>query len=105
MLPVLRVLQRGRALRGTPFDVFGYTQERRAERSLVERYTATVEALLPALHEGNIEIAVEIASLPDAIRGFGHVKEASMEKARAKEAELIARFHAPPQSATLAAAS
>ena len=77
-------------LRGTAFDVFGRTAERRMERHLIEEYQALVERLIsdPATARG--EVALELASLPEMMRGFGHVKEANVAKARAREAELLA---------------
>jgi indolepyruvate ferredoxin oxidoreductase len=62
------------------------------ERQLIEDYRATVERLLVRLSPSNAATAVEIATLPDMIRGFGHVKEANVEKARARETELLAAF-------------
>ncbi|UCH74015.1 MAG: indolepyruvate ferredoxin oxidoreductase family protein [Rhodospirillales bacterium] len=91
---VLRLLARLRRLRGTVLDVFGYAAERRAERRLISDYEATLDQLLPALSVENLALAVEIAALPDGIRGFGHVKAEAMLKAKAREAELLAAFHA-----------
>jgi indolepyruvate ferredoxin oxidoreductase len=86
------LLARARVLRGTPLDVFGMTRERRMERALVERYRERVQALLPALAPENMALACEIAALPLAMRGFGHVKLANIAVARAREAELLHRF-------------
>jgi indolepyruvate ferredoxin oxidoreductase len=77
-----------RFLRGTVLDVFGKTEERRMERQLIADYEASIAALLPLLREGNLEQAVELASLPEHIRGFGHVKLDSVRKAKARWAEL-----------------
>jgi indolepyruvate ferredoxin oxidoreductase len=88
------VLARLKGLRGTAFDVFGYTDERKMERALIKEYRRTVEALLPKLAAGNLAQAVAIASIPEDIRGFGHVKERNLVAAKRKEAELVAAFDA-----------
>jgi len=87
-----KVLARIKRLRGTAFDPFGLTAERRAERQLIADYRARIESLLPGLRRGNLETAIAIAALPATIRGFGPVKEASMAKAKALEVELVADF-------------
>jgi indolepyruvate ferredoxin oxidoreductase len=92
MLTVLRVLARGKVLRGTPLDLFGYQAERRRERALIADYEAMIGALLPRLSRLNYDKAVQLASLPDQIRGFGHVKEKAMGEARARQTLLLAEF-------------
>ena len=77
-------------LRGTAFDPFGRTEERRTERALIQQYRASVEALLARLSKERLDTAVEIARLPLEIRGFGPVKAANLEKVRAKWAALEA---------------
>ncbi|MCC6209407.1 MAG: indolepyruvate ferredoxin oxidoreductase family protein [Burkholderiales bacterium] len=104
LLPVLRLLARAKRLRGTWLDPFGRTQERRTERALIAAYEARIDELLPLLTPANLPLAVEIAALPEKIRGFGHVKLASLALARASEAGLLHRFSperypAPPASA------
>ena len=91
---MFRSLARLKALRGTAFDVFGHTAERRAERRLIRDYEATVEELLPILDSENRALAVEIAALPDGIRGFGHIKDKAIRDAKTREAELMAAFRA-----------
>ena len=86
--PAFRVLAAMKGLRGTAFDPFGYTSERRTERALIEEYRAAVEELLPSLTAGNLGKAVEIASLPDGIRGFGHVKLRHLAAVRARWSDL-----------------
>ena len=98
MMRVFGVLARLKKLRGTVLDPFGYTQERRTERRLIERYEQVVSALLDGLDHASHAVAVEIASLPDGIRGFGHVKARSIEEAQRREAELLARFAAAVDS-------
>jgi indolepyruvate ferredoxin oxidoreductase len=95
MLKAFGVLSKLKGLRGTPLDVFGYTEERRTERALIKQYRDTVDALLPKLTADNLAQAVAIASIPEEIRGFGHVKERHLKAAKQKEAELIAAFAAP----------
>jgi indolepyruvate ferredoxin oxidoreductase len=82
--PAFRLLARARVLRGTVLDVFGKTEERRMERQLIEDYRAAIEAALGGLTEDNLKQVVELAGLPEQIRGFGHVKQASLEKVRVR---------------------
>ncbi|HYX01138.1 MAG TPA: DUF6537 domain-containing protein, partial [Reyranella sp.] len=89
LLPLFRRLARLKGLRGTRFDPFGYTAERKMERTLIGEYEALVGELLRALSPGNHALAVRLASIPDEIRGYGHVKDASLERARRKQAELL----------------
>jgi indolepyruvate ferredoxin oxidoreductase len=93
MMKAFGALARFKGLRGTALDVFGYTAERRTERALIEQYRETVEALLPKLSADNLAQAVAIASIPEDIRGFGHVKERNLKAAKEKEATLVAAFH------------
>jgi indolepyruvate ferredoxin oxidoreductase len=86
------LLARLRFLRGTALDPFGRTEERRTERGLIERFERRITELLPELSPFTHEIALEIARLPEQIRGFGHVKAASLERARQAEIELLHRF-------------
>ncbi len=97
MLPVFRLLARLKGLRGTVFDPFGRTEERRMERRLIVDYEKTVDELLAHLAHDNHALAVEIASTPEHIRGFGHVKQRHQKEAKAKEAKLLAQFRAPAQ--------
>ena len=87
--PVMHLLAALRFLRGTPFDVFGHTEERRTERALVREYRECIESLLPDLAAGNLDLAVRIASIPDGIRGYGHVKERHIAQTRQKWDELM----------------
>jgi indolepyruvate ferredoxin oxidoreductase len=96
VLPLFGILSRLKGLRGTAFDIFGRTEERRMERALIPEYEATVETLLQGLTRDNHALAVEIASLPEAVRGYGHIKAKSVAAARAKREELLARYRAAP---------
>jgi indolepyruvate ferredoxin oxidoreductase len=102
MMAAFRALAKLKRLRGTPFDPFGMTEERRTERRLVGEYEATVNELLERLDRGNRKLAVEIAFIPDLIRGFGHVKRRNLEEAKRKEAELLAAFRASRPAARAA---
>jgi len=99
MLRAFGLLARLKGLRGTALDIFGRTAERRMERALIVEYEQTVEALLAGLSRDSHALAVEIASLPEAIRGFGHIKAKSVEAARKKQAELISRYGAARERA------
>jgi indolepyruvate ferredoxin oxidoreductase len=79
-----QVLARLKFLRGGPLDVFGHTAERRMERQLIEDYEKSVSAALANLSADNLSAAIELASLPEQIRGFGHVKDESFAKVRAR---------------------
>jgi len=92
MLPVFSLLRRLKFLRGTKLDIFGYTAERRTERGLIAEYEALVDEVLGRLATDNHALAVELAALPDGIRGYGHVKDANLEKVRRKWADLLARY-------------
>ncbi|MGO4550877.1 indolepyruvate ferredoxin oxidoreductase family protein [Lysobacter sp. 2RAF19] len=85
-----------RFLRGTAFDVFGYTAERKMERRLIAEYFSTVSMLADGLNDGNVALATEIASVPEHIRGYGHVKEAHLHDAKAREAGLLAKWKNAP---------
>ncbi len=84
-----------RFLRGGTFDIFGKTEERRMERQLIEDYFKTVDGLLGKLDRGNVDLAAEIASIPEHIRGYGHVKESHLHQAKTREAELLAQWDNP----------
>jgi indolepyruvate ferredoxin oxidoreductase len=98
LLKAMKVLAKGKRLRGTPFDVFGRTAERKAERALIADYEARIEKLLAGLTPANLSLAAAYASVPDMIRGFGHVKAANMKKAEARYAELEAALFATHQA-------
>jgi indolepyruvate ferredoxin oxidoreductase len=89
MWGAFKLLARLKGLRGGAFDVFGYTAERKMERALIGEYRAMIESLLAGLDAGTYANAVELASLPEQIRGFGHVKEKAVAEFRAKKAELL----------------
>ncbi len=92
ILPVLERLARFRKYRGTAFDIFGYTSERRMERGLIDSYRALVEELLISLSPERLALAIEIANHADTIRGYGHVKEANVALYKSEIASLMARY-------------
>lgn len=99
MMPAFRILAKLKGLRGTPFDPFGRTEERRNERRLIAEYRATIESLLPSLSADNLALALEIVEIPDRIRGYGPIKEKSLAEAKARESALLARYRAGKSSA------
>ena len=99
MMRVFRLLARLKGLRGTRWDVFGYTAERRAERALIADYEADVAELLDSLSHDRLPLAVDLASLPERIRGFGHVKAAAMQSAAKQRHVLLARWRQPQAEA------
>jgi indolepyruvate ferredoxin oxidoreductase len=90
--PLFKVLASLKGLRGTPLDVFGYTEERRTERALIGEYEVAVEALLAGLTPQNHATAIQIASIPEEIRGYGHIKAKSVVDACKRREELLAVF-------------
>ena len=95
MLPAFRLLAKLKGLRGTAFDPFGRTEERKTERRLIADYEKLVDELLAGLTPQNHALAIKLASIPDEIRGYGHIKDAHLAKARRKEAELLAQWRNP----------
>lgn len=87
-----KVLAKLKSLRGTPLDIFGYTTERKMERVLSVEYRATITTLLTQLTKDNLATAVAIASIPEEIRGYGHVKERHLVLAQVKKKSLLAGF-------------
>ena len=92
MMTAFRVLAKCRGVRGTLFDPFGYSSERKTERELITAYRQTVSVLLPKLNAHNLSTAVAIASIPEEIRGYGHVKARHLAAAKIKEAVLLQTF-------------
>ncbi len=90
MLPVFGMLAKFKFLRGTKLDIFGYHHDRRAERKLIADYEADMALVQKTLRSDTLEICAELLSVPDEIRGYGPVKDASLKKAQAKRAGLRA---------------
>jgi indolepyruvate ferredoxin oxidoreductase len=91
-----------KGLRGTALDVFGYTEERRMERALISDYRMAIEGLLDDLDAGNLALAVDIARVPEQIKGYGHVKDRNLAAARSRWADLQARWAAGETSVQVA---
>jgi indolepyruvate ferredoxin oxidoreductase len=103
MVPVFRQLARMKHLRGTRWDVFGRTAERRMERALIAEYEGDMARALAALSPATLPLVRELAELPLTIRGFGPVKEANAAKAAERRAALLARLDAGRTAAPIAA--
>ena len=96
IFPLLRLLAKLKFLRGSVFDPFGYTAERKIERRLIADYEAMLEEVLANLTPDNHHVAVGLAAIPEKIRGFGHVKMRHLAAAKADEAALLDQFRAGP---------
>jgi indolepyruvate ferredoxin oxidoreductase len=94
MLTAFGLLAKFKFLRGTPFDIFGYGEERHTERKLIADYEALLETIAAELTPGNHGTAVALASIPEKIRGYGVVKERHLAAAKAEEAALREQFAA-----------
>ncbi|MGH8801528.1 MAG: indolepyruvate ferredoxin oxidoreductase family protein, partial [Casimicrobiaceae bacterium] len=92
MMQAFRVLAKLRRLRGGPLDPFGRTDERRQERALISSYERRIDELLAKLSPHNYALAVEIAAIPEHIRGYGHVRQRHLAQAKEREAALVERF-------------
>ena len=103
MLTVFRLLARLRFLRGGALDLFGRTQERRLERDLIAAYEKDIGELLPLLATSTLDTAVELAGLPELIRGFGHIKLRSAEAAQKRRQDLLMALRKPDVAASRAA--
>lgn len=100
--PVFRLLATMRFLRGTPFDVFGMTKLRAVERALIVEYRHTLEEVISRLTPNTHEQAVEIANLPDMIRGYEEVKLRNVEAYRSRLTDLTARYRQPRPACAVA---
>jgi indolepyruvate ferredoxin oxidoreductase len=96
LLPAFHLLARLKFLRGTALDPFGSSAERQAERQLIADYEADIQEILATLRPDNLATAIDLAALPDTIKGYGHVKERSMRAADLRRRELLEQFKAPP---------
>jgi indolepyruvate ferredoxin oxidoreductase len=103
-VPVLRLLRHGRVLRGTPLDLFGLPRVRRVERALPGEYMQLVERAAAVLEPATLDVAVEIASLPELVRGYEQIKLDGVERFRARAAELTGRLEQQPDGAAVTAA-
>jgi indolepyruvate ferredoxin oxidoreductase len=92
MLTGFKLLKHLKVLRGTPLDIFGNTEEREMERALIGDYVASIDEVLAKLNANNHALALEIANLPDAIKGFGHVKARNVVAVRSKWSGLMEKW-------------
>ncbi|MDP3520981.1 MAG: indolepyruvate ferredoxin oxidoreductase family protein [Hydrogenophaga sp.] len=97
MFHAFKLLARMKGLRGSVFDPFGHTAERRSERSLIVDYRSRIEHLLPALAPTNHALALEVAAVAQKVRGFGHVRERNLHAANEQWRALQARWEAGPR--------
>jgi indolepyruvate ferredoxin oxidoreductase len=104
MLTAFRTLAKGRALRGTWLDVFGYTAERRLERQMIKDYEVVLDEIERRLVADNHRAAVALAALPEDIKGFGHVKHGNYDAAMKKRETLLGMLRDPKPASTLKAA-
>ncbi|MGH6719065.1 MAG: DUF6537 domain-containing protein, partial [Alphaproteobacteria bacterium] len=98
MFALFHLLARLKGLRGTAFDPFGRSPERRAERALIATYEGAVDEALGRLDHDNYDLVVEIARFVEPIRGFGHVKDANRTAALARLGELMALLRVGPRT-------
>ena len=101
--PLLKFLAHLKGLRGTRLDPFSYSAERRLDRDLIEDYEATLAELLATLGPGNHAVAVEIASLPEGVRGYGPVRARAARETHARRTELLERYRSRGQAGAPAA--
>lgn len=97
MMQGFKLLAKFKGLRGTPFDIFGYSHERKEERELIKEYEHFMDVVRAHLASGTADvesyvICTELLSIPDQIRGFGPVKEKNLKKARAQAALLLRKL-------------
>ncbi len=102
VMTAFKLLAKMKGLRGGTWDIFGRTEERRAERAAIPAYRAVIEEVLSGLNPDNHALAREIANIPAQIRGFGHIKERSQKAAAAEQAQLLETWRNPQSQPTAA---
>jgi indolepyruvate ferredoxin oxidoreductase len=95
LFPMFGLLSKLKFLRGTAIDPFGWTAERKMERGLIVKYEETIKEILQILSDDNHALAVEIANLPDQIRGYGYIKEENVIKTHTKLQSLLECWRNP----------
>ncbi|MFC3050882.1 indolepyruvate ferredoxin oxidoreductase family protein [Kordiimonas pumila] len=95
IFPALNILSKLKGLRGTAFDPFGYSHERRQERTLIAEYEEMINWIVANLTKEKLSLAIELAATPDMIRGFGPVKDSNIQKAAEQKQRLLACWHSP----------
>ncbi len=103
MMTGFKLLARLKGLRGTTFDLFGYSEERRRERALLKDYESLLEEIAGNLTQANHPTAVQLASLPEKIRGYGHIKERNIANVKIEEAALLETWRNNGKQVDLAA--
>jgi indolepyruvate ferredoxin oxidoreductase len=93
-------LSKARRLRGTPLDIFGYTAERRGERAAIGEFEALMRQVVGTVTPERLDTALELARLPQSVRGFGHVKEHNAAAAQLRQQQLLAALAAPQAPAS-----
>ena len=96
LTPFLRGLARMKGLRGRWCDPFRHTADRRLDRALLADYELMIADLLATLSPAEMSLAVELASLPDQVRGYGQVREAAARKMRERQADLLLKWRGRP---------
>jgi indolepyruvate ferredoxin oxidoreductase len=96
ILTFFKILAPLKVLRGTPFDIFGYMAHRRCERRLIADYEQMIDDVLNSLAIDNLPAAIELASLPEIVRGYDVVKDAHIEEMKARREELIRELRKSP---------
>ncbi|MEC8775946.1 MAG: DUF6537 domain-containing protein, partial [Pseudomonadota bacterium] len=99
----MRVLAKLKGLRGTAFDFCGWSGERRMERRLAAEYETSMREIAEGLNHDNHALALQIANVPERIRGYGHVKEKHLELANHEREALLKTWRQPTVSTPLAA--
>lgn len=102
VLPAFKLLVKFKFLRGGALDIFGRSEERRTERRLIEEYFATIDELLVTIDGDNAALAAKIASVPEHIRGYGHVKARHHADAMKRQHDLLAAWRNPAAARTAA---
>jgi indolepyruvate ferredoxin oxidoreductase len=102
-MQLFRVLARLKGLRGTALDPFARLPDRKLERQLIADYEMLIDEILGRLDAGNHATAVELASLPEMIRGYGHVKLQHLAQVRVRQEQLLGEFRAAPARVAVAA--
>lgn len=92
MLRALKFVTKFKKLRGTAFDIFGYSSERKMERALIKEYEELVTKVLDKLNKDNYELCLEILELPLSFKGYGHVKEKNVKNAKLKLEKLLSNL-------------
>ena len=93
MLKAMTVLARLRFLRGSVLDIFGYSAERKADREVLAQYRSMIDTLLNDLTTDRLTLATDIANLPDQLRGYGHIREQSLQEYESHRLQLLDRWH------------